>query len=394
MILHEYAILPFEIGGEQADLAHSQVKMLGWPRSDSIGTEEATTYRLPDPIKTKNELEYNVDLAFIDTSVCFLLHRPEPQPSSLSDLYELAQDILIDRNHLNRHLLFNEGDPVLAAVLENLGARDWHQPTIDYVFNFYVLELDKPPTENSDNALKILADRSAVGVNNETSVRKIRELNFDSMELSSLNQLENIDTDPHTLVYATWSAVVVATWRHEKVQIAKQMLVDMELRLQSLWNLSHQLNNRVTATLNNEESDPDQDGILIEMTRCLQRYQSLHLSSTASTRQVKVFSQLVSTSRLINEVVALESTLPIIERTVERRRELLQRQVNYRREMGQDWITVLLVILTTVGSTQVISSLSSLEGWGQRWWEPVAWLITGWLSYRWTIKRTKQEHRR
>ncbi len=394
MILHEYAILPFEIGGEQADLAQSQVKMQGWPRSDAIGTEEATAYRLPDPVKTKNELEYNVDLAFVDTSVCFLLHRSEPQPGSLDDLYELAQDILIDRNHLNKHLLLNEGDPVLAAVLENLGARDWRQSTTDYVFNFYVLELDRPPTENSEDALKIVADRSAVGVTDETSIRKIRELNSDFVEFASMDKVKNIDTDPNTIIYATWSAVVAVTCGRENVQAAKQMLVNMELRLQSLWNLCHQLNKRVTATLNNEESDPDQDGILIEMTRCLQRYQSLQLSSTASTRHVEVFSQLVSTSRLANEVVALESTLPIIERTVERRRELRQRQVNYRREMGQDWITVLLVVLTTVGSTQVISSLSSLEGWSQRWWEPVAWLVTGWLSYRWTVKRTKQERRK
>ena len=69
-------------------------------------------------------------------------------------------------------------------------------------------------------------------------------------------------------------------------------------------------------------------------------------------------------------------------------------EYRYQREIGQDRNTVLLVVLATGCSTQAISSISSLEGWGQRWWEPVVWMVTGWLSYRWTVRRTKYEHRK
>ena len=396
MIVHTYAILPFEIGREQTGRAQSLAKTSGWTLSNTPRLEEGPAYRLPNPIKIPDGTEYNVDLAFVDTSACFLLHFSEPQPRSRSDQYEyeLAKNILIDRNRLNNYLLRNHEEPVLAETLEILNARDWCQPRIDYVLNFYVLKFDGQPTEQSYNALKIIAHRSAVGVTNETTARNINELDFDSMNLAPLNDLNNIDPDPHTIVYATWSAVVAATWGStDNVLTTKQMLINMELRLQSLWNRCHQLNKHISSVLDNEESDLDQDGILIDMTRCLQHYQRTHLPSTASTRQVTVFKELITTSLLAKEVSALDGSLPIIERTVERNRELRQREHRYRREIGQDRITVLLVVLTTVGSTQVISTLSSMEGWSQRWWEPVVWIVTGWISYRWTIRRTKQENR-
>ena len=395
MIIHTYAILPFEIGREQTNRAQSLAKTSGWTLSNTPGLEEFPAYCLPYPIILPDENEYNVDLAFVDTSACFLLHNSEPQPRSRPDRYgyQLAKDILIDRNRLNNYLFRNQEEPVLAEILEILKARDWCQPRINYALNFYVLEFGSQPTEQPHNALKIIADRSVVGVTDETTARNINELDFDSMDLTSLNDLNDIDPNPHTIIYSTWSAVVAATWgTTDNVLTTKQMLINMELRLQSLWNRSYQLNKQVSSVLDNEEPDLDQDGILIDMTRCLQHCKQTHLSSTAATRQVTVFKDLMITSRLAEQASALETSLPIIERTVERNRELRQREHRYRREIGQDRITVLLVVLTTVGSTQVISSISSLEGWSQRWWEPAVWVVTGWLSYRWTVRRTKHEY--
>ncbi len=394
MIRHEYAILPFEIGREGSEHTHKQAQKMGWSRSDTLGTINYLAYHFPDPIQLPDGTDYHVDLVFIDTSACFLLHNIEPQPTQSE--YDMAKNILIERNRLNNHLLSNEGNPFLAELLENLGVGNWRQTKASYVFNFYILEMDGSPTEKADKALKIISDRSTVGINDKMTAREINQLDFDSMELTRLQNLSDIDPNPHTTIYATWSAVVAGTWGDkENANITKQMLVEMELRLQSVWNHSNQLNKSAITLLDDEGTDFDQDGHLITATRFLQTYkQRTSPSPTSSTREVNVLNQLVATSRLDKEIGDLESSLPVIERTVERKRELRQQEHNYRRELGQDWITVLLVLLAAIGSTQVISNLSMLEGWAQRWWEPVAWIVMGRSSYRWTVRRTKQGRRK
>lgn len=394
MILHEYAILPFYIGQELSEHAQEQAKLLGWPCSDTPGTADHLAYRLPGPVKIPDGTEYQVDLVFIDTSACFLLHYIESQPAQSE--YDMAKSILIGRNRLNNHLLSKEGNSLLTKLLGNLGMMGWRQIEASYVFNFYVLEMDSSPTQNSDNMLKIISDRSAVGVNNEMTAQEINQLDFDSMELTRLQELNNIDPHPHTTIYATWSAVVAGTrGDKENVNATKRMLVEMELQLQSVWNHCNQLNISARAFLDGEATDFDQEGFLIAATRFLQTHkQRISPSSTSTTREVNVLSHLVATSRLDKEIGTLEGLLLVIERTVERNREVRRQEHNYRRELGQDGITIGLVVLAAIGATQVISNISSWEGWAQRWWEPIAWIMMGGLSYRWTVRRTKQSRRK
>ena len=216
------------------------------------------------------------------------------------------------------------------------------------------------------------------------------------MELTRLQELNNIDPHPHTTIYATWSAVVAGTrGDKENVNATKRMLVEMELQLQSVWNHCNQLNISARAFLDGEATDFDQEGFLIAATRFLQTHkQRISPSSTSTTREVNVLSHLVATSRLDKEIGTLEGLLLVIERTVERNREVRRQEHNYRRELGQDGITIGLVVLAAIGATQVISNISSWEGWAQRWWEPIAWIMMGGLSYRWTVRRTKQSRRK
>lgn len=387
MIRHEYAILPFEIGREGSEHAHKQAQKMGWSRSDTPGIAIYLAYRRPDPIQLPDETEYHVDLVFVDTSACFLLHNIEPQPTQSE--YDMAKNILIERNRLNNHLLSNEGNPFLAEVLENLGVGNWRQTKASYVFNFYILEMDGSPTEKTDKALKIISDRSTVGINDKMTAREINQLDFDSMELTRLQNLSDIDPNPHTTIYTTWSAVAAGTWGDkENTNVTKRMLVEMELGLQSVWNHSNQLKISAATFLDNEETDFDQDGLLNTATRFLQTYkQRTSPSSTSSTREVDVLNQLVDTSRLNEEIRALKSSLLTIERKVERKRQdLRQQEHNYRRELGQDWITVVLVLLATIGATQAFIE--------QRWWEPVIWIFVACLSYWLTVRRTKQKYRK
>ena len=309
MILHEYAILPFEIGSKKSKRAKEQAKLLGWPCSDTPGTADYLAYHRPDPINIPGGAEYHVDLVFIDTSACFLLHNIESQPTQSK--YAMTKNVLIERNRLNNHLLSNEGNPCLAEVLKKLGVMDWRQTKASYVFNFCVLAMDGIPTTNNHDELKIIADRSVVGINNKMTAREINQLDFESMELTRLQDLNDIDPDPHTIIYATWSSVVAATWGHkENVNATKGMLVEMELGLQSVWNHSNQLNISARAFPYDEETDFNQNNFLSTATRFLQTYKRrTSPSSTSSTREVHLLNQLVATSRLDKQIDELESYL-------------------------------------------------------------------------------------
>ena len=340
----------------------------------------------------------------------------------------MVKNILTERNRLNNYLLNKEGNTFLAKVLENLWVVDWRQTKDSYVFNFYVLEIDSIPNEN-DYGLKIIADRSAVGVDNKMSAREINQLDFKSMELTRLD-LNNIDPHPHTTIYATWSAVVAGTWGDEEnTNETKRMLVEIELQLQSMWNHCKQLKPSLNSLLDYKEKDLDQDGLLIAITRFLKlckqwtlpsstsstrkgkdldqdgllitttRFLKLYKqwtlpSSTSSTRKVDVLNKLVTTSRLDKEVGDLESSLHKVEQKLEEHR---QQEHNYRRELGQDGITILLVLLAAIGVPQVIINLIS-EGWAQRWWVLAILVVLlvagGGISYCLTVKRTKQRHRK
>ena len=72
--------------------------------------------------------------------------------------------------------------------------------------------------------------------------------------------------------------------------------------------------------------------------------------------------------------------------------EYSERYHNYQRQLEQDWATVRQVTLGTIITTQVFSNLIMLEGWAQRWWEPVVWIVVACSSYWLTVRRTKQEY--
>lgn len=67
---------------------------------------------------------------------------------------------------------------------------------------------------------------------------------------------------------------------------------------------------------------------------------------------------------------------------------------NYQRQLGQDWITVIHVTLATGIAYRVVDIPGVLEEWEQRWDEPVAWAVIGFLTYWLTVRRTKQGRRK
>lgn len=73
---------------------------------------------------------------------------------------------------------------------------------------------------------------------------------------------------------------------------------------------------------------------------------------------------------------------------------ILLKEHNYRRELGQDWITVSLVVLAAIGVPQAIINLIMLEGWLRMlgYGALLALPVAGGISYCLTVKRTKQRH--
>ncbi len=385
MILKEYAILPFEIGRDHMEQTRHLIEQNGWARSSTPGTYEHEAYRITDSVQLETGNTYRLDLVLVGVSGCFLLHRSEPVRGESNTEYKhnisLLKRILKDQQRLHEQLLKEGGSSAFNDLLELLNVNSWTQPYPSYIFSFYVFKIQGELTWDADIALRILANPTSVGIEADTEKSE--------GDILETGELLDIDPNPYTAVYATYSTIVAGLWGKAcKDDTTEDMLVSMELDLQAVWNQCRQMDERVAEAIGDTERDLDREGILIDIVRFLQKGKPSSSSKT-SKRWRDVLDQLIETSRIKEKFSSLEGSLPLLERSIERNKELRQQKRKDSRKRGQGWITTILVILAAIGATQAIGNLNQLEGWEQPWWwEPMVWGILGTTAYLLTVRRT------
>ena len=392
MILNEYAILPFEIGREHMEQTRHLIEQQGWASSSTPGTHEHKAYRITDSVRLETGNIYRLDLVLVGLSGCFLLHRSEQVCGESNTEYEheisLVKRILKDRQRLHEQLLKEEGSPLFNARLKPLDVASWLQPNPSYMFSFYVFKIQGKLTLDTKVALRILADLIPIGIEADTeqSEGDILAAYFKSKDADGTRDLSDIDPNPYTAVYATYSTIVAGIWGEACADdITEAMLVSMQLDLQAAWNQCRQMDERVAEAIEDKERDLDREDILIDIVRFLQKGKP-SLSPKTSKRWRDVHDQLMETSRIEEEFRSLQGSLPLLERSIERNRELRKRKRDDARQRGQGWITFILVILAAISATRVISTPSQLEGW-QPLWEPLIWIPLGTIAYVLTVRR-------
>ena len=217
MILNEYAILPFEIGREHMEQTRHLIEQQGWASSSTPGTREHEAYRITDSVQLETGNTYRLDLVLVGVSGCFLLHRSEPVRGESNTEYEheisLVKRILKDRRRLHEQLL-KGGSSAFNDLLELLNVNSWIQTHPSYIFSFYVFKIQGKLTLDTKVALRILADPISIGIEADTeqSEGDILAAYFRSKGADGAGDLSDIDPNPYTAVYATYSTIVAGLW--------------------------------------------------------------------------------------------------------------------------------------------------------------------------------------
>ena len=293
----------------------------------------------------------DVHIALTDTALCFVFSRAtniQPDIRSTERLAVVA-GLLRERQALHEHLL-SSGRSIITSTIGLITpeiAYDQHS----YVFSFFVFEdMSSEQFIRWDSQLKLLAEPSRVGLaSGEQAGLPESAIDPDALAASTYD-ITDVDISVNSCAYVTWASIAAASWGNEEQAVrTKDMILSLEITLQAAWNKSDALSRRIDQAINDEASDVDAEGLLVGFSQALEVIRGV-VSATIPSRDQLFFDALRRTSRIDEKIEVVDRKLALMERYVERRRELSRRNLSQFAKIA----------LYVIGTADVLGTLLSL----------------------------------
>ena len=294
---------------------------------------------------------FDIHLAFVQTSACFVFHRAtEITPDvATNEQLRTVRSLLDERRALHEHLLRSPRS-IITSTLDLLATDGTHDPH-SYVFSFFVFEGMSPDQFiRWDARLKLLAEPSRVGLEADGQGGAV-DGSIDTGAIESTPyDITDVDISVHSCAYVTWASIAAASWGSpDQASRTKDMILSLEITLQAAWNKSDALSRRIDAAINEEAGDVDAEGLLLGFSQALEVIRGV-VSPTIPTRDQSFFDALRLTSRIDEKIDVVDRKLDLMERYVERRRELSRRRLSQFARIA----------LYVIGSADVLGTVLSL----------------------------------
>ncbi len=360
MIRNDYAVVPVEFHSREAQTEARDRASALYPAGNPFegggsGSAERgldAVYSIAGEYEVEAVGSFAVWLAFVGTAAVFVFHR-STSVNPDADGEERSREIvsaLRDRRNLHDHLL-GQAQSAIVTSLGRLAADLPHEPH-SYVFSYFVFEdMTHDQFLAWDTHLKLLSEPSRLGLEadegNEDG-ESVREA-VTELEVTMEYSIADSDISHYSCAYVTWASIASASWGNAAQSArTKNLILGLEIKLQAAWNKSDALSQRINAIIRDEE-DVDGDAILVGFSQALESIRGV-VSTTIPSREQAFFDALRSTSRIDEQIDLVERRLLLMERYVDRRRELARRRLERFAK----------VALYVIGAADVLGTVLSL----------------------------------
>ena len=271
---------------------------------------------------------FQVYLVFLDTSACFVFYRAEEMVSNTDTQgrFQSVRIVLLHRRALHDHLL-NNRQSIVTTTLEDISGTLVYKPH-SYVFSYFVFEdMTHEQFLSWDAQFKVLSEPSRLGLGAGEYDDSVRDVVFD-LELTGGYAPPDVDISHYSCAYVTWASIAAASWGStEQSTRTKDMILSLEIKLQAAWNKSDTLGRRIDEIIGDDDSDVDGDALLVGFSQALESVRGV-VSATIPSRDQAFFDALRETSRIDEKIEVVDRRLLLMERYVERKRELARRNLS------------------------------------------------------------------
>lgn len=210
---------------------------------------------------------------------------------------------------------------LLKSAKSAIGKDDFPEPTINYVFGFYLLESLDGLNPEEQKLIKVLAEPSIVGIDDTKpcAVSKVCNLAVKTKE-TFLTQIADCEISADAELYITWATLVSVVASPNLVDDTKDMLISLEVRLQLVWNRCYSMSNFSDDIFTNKLKISDISKFYWSFVTSLDDAKSV-LTSTLSSRASAIFDGLLKTSKVAGEIERLRDKVDLLEKYLFQQRE-------------------------------------------------------------------------
>lgn len=249
----------------------------------------------------------DIQCAFSESTLTLIL----TWKNAYADYYSLVNQSLGDRKQLVKRILaYAPNDENLVPLMKILERYRENGLAINYAFTFYSI-YDENFTEVSEQHLKVLAEPSIINMDDMLSSMDTTVVYNSKTKINKeiLKTIKDVDIYSAQKTFITWASIVSMTKSKDVFVKNHITLTLIELLVQRIWNLCYSQNIRLNDCITNiKKRSKDTDKIIVETYRILIESKNC-ISATYSSRLSGIYSAIVESSQLSNNVGDLEQKL-------------------------------------------------------------------------------------
>ncbi|HFD32949.1 MAG TPA: hypothetical protein ENJ28_09630, partial [Gammaproteobacteria bacterium] len=256
-------------------------------------------------------------VVFYESSICLYLERSIE--NWILDRKSIEKE-LKTRNAYHKGVISNSDNSAAKWLVDNLRLilpeSEYGQVNINYVFSFYVVDgLNKD--QQKSETLKILAEPSIIDLDDMLSTECNQDVKISKdINYEYLGMLSDVDISSHATTYITWATIVSSSEDSYWANKTKSLLAALECRLQIVWNRCYSVSKFIDDVFDRRDKPKDIEELYWSFVKTLDDARSV-LSSTYSSRADRLFSEMISTSKISGEIDRLEQKINLLEKYIE-----------------------------------------------------------------------------
>ena len=301
------------------------------------------------------QLDSDLDILFDYSSSCFIFKRENEKWNFTSK--NISKELLY-RKQLHKSIIERQQDSPIKKymdTLENLNLKNWPATKVHYVFNYHCIYSENKIGKDVFSWAKVLAEPSLVEADDMLSfTEKIDFNNSFPIKKEFFDKIKDCDISNYTKTIVTWASIVSLNEKNKKqFQETMALITALETKLQMAWSHSFIVGKLVESPYMEKITIKKLKPLFWRLTNSLNSIRGI-LSSTMSTRVQLLFDEMVSTSKIKDQLIFLEEKLRYIEKCIEQKNTQTNR-------FFQKVVEFLLLMMASVSILQLSFELPILS---------------------------------
>ena len=301
------------------------------------------------------QLEPNLDILFDHSSGCFIFRRKYEKWEFTS---KNISDELLYRTQIHKSIIENNQDSPIKNFIDTLDSsksESWPATKINYVFNYYLIYSENKVGKNVLSWAKILAEPSLIEADSMlfSTDKKIDLDNDLPIKKEFFDKIKDCDISSHAKTIVTWASIVSLSEKNKKQYEDNIALITaLETKLQMAWNHGFAVGKLTENSYMEKITIKKLKPLFWRLTNSLNSIRGI-LSSTMSTRVQMIFNEIVTTSKIKEQLIHLDEKLKYIEKCIEQKNAHTNR-------FFQKMVEFLLLMMASVSIVQLSFKLPIL----------------------------------